>query len=51
MAAKYFPKSKEVWRGHGRKIKSGLRSTKQSVLEKEAHPPASEGERALLLQT
>ena len=51
MAAKYFPESKEVWQGHGRKIKSGLRSTKQPVLEEEADPPASEGERALLLQT
>ena len=51
MAAKYFPESKEVWRGHGRKIKSGLQSTKQPVLEKEADPLTSEGERALLLQT
>ena len=51
MAAKYFPGAKEVWRGHGRKIKSGLRSTKQPVLEEEADPLTSEGERALLLQT
>ena len=51
MAAKSFPESKEVWRGHGRKIKSGLQSTKQPVLEKEADPLTSEGERALLLQT
>ena len=49
MAAKYFPEAKEVWRGHGRKIKSGLNSTKQPVLEEEADPPTSEGERALLL--
>ena len=50
MAAKYFPESKEVWRGHGRKTKSGLRSTKQTILEKEADTLASKGERALLLQ-
>ena len=30
-AAKYFPESDEMWKGHGRKIKSGLRSTKQLV--------------------
>ena len=29
--AKYFPKSKETMKGHGRKIKSGLRSTKVQV--------------------
>ena len=53
MAAKYFPKSVETWRGHGRKIKYGLRSAKQPVLEEETEPepPTSEGERALLLKT
>ena len=33
LAAKYFPESAETWKGHGRKIKSGLRSTKQSLVE------------------
>ena len=28
-AAKHFPEPEETWRGHGRMIKSGLRSTKQ----------------------
>ena len=42
-----------MWRGHGRKIKSGLRSTQQPVQdeEPEADPPSSEGERALILKT
>ena len=30
-AAKYLPESEEMWKGHGRKIKSGLRSTKQLI--------------------
>ena len=30
-AARYFPESDETWKGHGRKIKSGLRSTKQLI--------------------
>ena len=34
-ASKYFPESVEMWKGHGRKIKSGLRSTKQLVEEEE----------------
>ena len=38
MTAKYFPESKEMWRGHGRKIKS---DPKQPVLEEEAGPPVS----------
>ena len=29
--AKYFPESDEMWKGNGRKIKSGLQSTKQLV--------------------
>ena len=29
--AKQFPESDEMWKGHGRKIKSGLRSTKKLV--------------------
>jgi len=32
-AARYFPESDEMWKGHGRKIKSGLRSTKKLVEE------------------
>ena len=38
-AAKYFPESNEMWKGHGRKIKSGLRSTKQLVQEEQEHDP------------
>ena len=51
--AKYFPNSTEMWRGHGRKIKSGQRSTRQPVKEEEDAPdlPTSEGERAIFLQT
>ena len=30
-AAKYFPELDETWKGHGRKIKLGLRSTKQLI--------------------
>ena len=30
-AAKYLPESEEMWKGHGQKIKSGLRSTKQLI--------------------
>ena len=52
VAAKYFPESTEMWRGHGRKIKSGLRSTKQPIKQEESEAvlPSSEGERALHLQ-
>jgi len=35
VAAKHFPESHETWKGHGRKIKSGLRSTKEVVEEEE----------------
>jgi len=35
IAAKYFPESHETWRGHGRKVKSGLRSTKDLVKKEE----------------
>ena len=31
--AKHFPESEETWKGHGRKIKSGLRSTKQAIVD------------------
>ena len=31
VAAKYFLESDETWKGHGRKIKSELRSTKQLI--------------------
>ena len=42
-----------MWRGHGRKIKSGQQSTRQSMKEEEAAPdlPTSEGEQAMFLQT
>ena len=30
-AAKYFPESMETWRGHGRKIRMNLRSTKTAI--------------------
>ena len=40
-AAKYFPESEETWRGHGRKIKSGVRSTKQMVEEEEKRTAAA----------
>ena len=29
--ATHFPESEEMWKGHGRKIKSGLRSTKTAI--------------------
>ena len=35
IAAKYFPESHETWKGHGRNIKSGLRSTKDIVKREE----------------
>ena len=35
-ARKHFPESTETWKGHGRKIKSGLRSTRQIAIEEEA---------------
>lgn len=35
MAATHFLGSHETWKGHGRKIKSGLRSTKELVREEE----------------
>ena len=28
---KYFPESDDMWKGHGRKIKSGLQSVKKQV--------------------
>ena len=31
LVAKHFPESEETWKGHGRKIKSGLRSTKEAI--------------------
>ena len=34
-AARYFPESDEMWKGHGRKVRSGLRSTK-TIVEEEA---------------
>ena len=38
-AAKYFPDSNEMWRGHGRKIKSGLRSTQQAIADEANDEP------------
>ena len=35
-ARKYFPESEETRKGHGRKIKSGLRSTRQIAIKAEA---------------
>ena len=32
--AKYFPESEEMWKGHGRKIRAGLRSTKAKAPKK-----------------
>ena len=40
VAAKYFPESDEMWRGHGRKIQSGLRSTKTAITQEENEVPA-----------
>ena len=31
--SKFFPESEETWKGHGRKIKSGLRSTKRAIAD------------------
>ncbi len=28
---KYYPESEETWKGHGKKVKSGLRSTKRQI--------------------
>ena len=33
--SKYFPESEEVWKGHGRTIKTGLRSTKEAIKHRE----------------
>ena len=35
VAAKYYPESHETRKGNGRKVKSGLRSTKETVKEEE----------------
>ena len=35
IAAKYFPESHATWRGHGRKVKSGLHSTKDLAKKEE----------------
>ena len=51
-AAKHFPESEETWRGHGRKIKSGLRSTKQIVENEEKETAAAPvpREKAIIVQ-
>ena len=51
-AAKHFPESEETWRGHGRMIKSGLRSTKQLVTEEEKETAAASvpNEQAIVVQ-
>lgn len=36
LVAKYFPESEEIRKGHGRKIKSGRRSTTQLLKQEEA---------------
>ncbi len=58
-AAKYFPESKETMKGHGRKTKSGLRSTKTPLKSDDdndnietapihlPHPPAKQKELVL----
>ena len=33
--SKHYPESEETWKGHGRKIKSGLRSTKQALVDEQ----------------
>ena len=38
-AAKFFPDATEMWKGHGRKIKSGLRSMKQALTDESKTPP------------
>ena len=53
-AAKFFPDATEMWKGHGRKIKSGLRSTKQSLTEESNMPPTikpRQSEQALHIKT
>ena len=46
-AAKFFPESDEVWKGHGQKIKMDLRSTKQALEDEGDTRPTSIGEQAL----
>ena len=38
-ADKHFPQSDETWQGHGRKTKSGLRSTKMALNDEQKHHP------------
>ena len=53
--AKYFPKRKETMKGHGRKTKSGLRSTKTDTKDIEnasmnlTHPPTEHKESILMI--
>ena len=34
--SKYYPESEETWKGHGKKVKSGLRSTKRNIEAEDA---------------
>ena len=46
LLAKFYPDPNKMWRGHGRKIKLGLRSTRQAIADKsndEPPPPQPAG--------
>ena len=46
---KYFPESDEVLKGHSRKYKSGLRSTKQQPQDTETQPKENLGHNDVFL--
>ena len=53
-AVKFFPDATKIWKGHGRKIKSGLRSTKQALIDESKTPPTvkpRQSEQALHVKT
>ena len=39
--AKYFPESEATWKGHGRKVRAGLRSTKTNGSDEQAPKPTA----------
>jgi hypothetical protein len=43
---KHFPESEETWKGHGKKIRSGLRSTKRQIEQDKAIEMEDDVERA-----
>ena len=45
-AFKFFPDTPEMWKVHGRKIKSGLRSTKQALTDESKTPPTGKPSQA-----